>query len=171
MRLEIRSTWEGHPAAPGEHTSVTLAAEPDALIITVDAPLHGDPPPPGSPGPCWALWEHEVVELFIVGDDDTYTEVELSPHGHHLLLRLSGVRQIAERMLPLDFTVDTTGSRWSGTARLPWSLVPPAPRRLNAFAIHGLGEQRRYLAAFPVPGEAPDFHRIHCFPTLPLPGE
>ncbi|MFT5683123.1 MAG: hypothetical protein ACI8RZ_004050 [Myxococcota bacterium] len=169
MRLEIRSTWDGQPAESGEWVVLTLTAHADALHITVDAPLHGDPPPPGPPGPCWALWEHEVVELFIVGADDTYTEVELSPHGHHLLLRLSSVRQIAERMLPLDFHADASGGRWSGSARLPWALIPPAPHRLNAFAIHGRGADRRYLAAFPVPGEAPDFHRIHLFPTHTLP--
>jgi hypothetical protein len=169
MRLEIRSTWDGHPAEPGEHATITLSAASDALCITVDAPLHGDPPPPGAPGPCWALWEHEVIELFIVGPNNAYTEVELSPHGHHLLLRLSGVREITERLLPLDFSAHAVGTRWSGTARLPWSLVPAAPRRLNAFAIHGLGAHRRHLAAFPVPGDVPDFHRIHCFPVRSLP--
>ena len=169
MILEIGSTWDGVPVGSGERVVITLSADPDSLRIAVEAPLHGDPPPPGPPGPCWALWEHEVVELFIVGADDHYTEVELSPHGHHLLLRLKGTRQITERMLPLHFHAHISGLRWSGVAALPWRLIPPAPRRINAFAIHGVGEQRRYLAATPVPGPAPDFHRLECFPVLPLP--
>jgi hypothetical protein len=169
MRLEVNLTWDGQPVDASERVVIALSATPHALSIDVDAPFHGDPPPPGHPGPCWALWEHEVVELFLVGEDDHYTEVELSPHGHHLLLRLAGVRQITERLLPLDFSARIDGARWSGTAMLPWALVPPAPRRLNAFAIHGPAGQRRYLAATPVPGPVPDFHRLACFPRLPIP--
>ena len=66
MRLELASTWDGQPARDSERATLTLSATPDALHIAVDAPYHGDPPPPGAPGPCWRLWEHEVVELFIV---------------------------------------------------------------------------------------------------------
>lgn len=35
-------------------------------------------------------------------------------------------------------------------------------------AVYGLGEGRRYLAAFPVPGSAPDFHRLEYFGVLEL---
>ena len=168
MVLEIASTWDGQPAHPHERTTVTLIPTPDALQITVEAPYHGDPPPEGPPGPCWALWEREVVEVFILGPDERYTEVELSPHGHHLLLRLEGRRQIVARLLPLAFQAHIKGERWSGVAELPWTLLPPGPWRGNAYAIHGTGPARRYLAATPAPGPEPDFHRLECFPPLPL---
>ena len=169
MRLEIASTWDGLPARPDERVHLTLSATPAALRIAVDAPFHGDPPPPGAPGPCWRLWEHEVVELFVVGPDEHYTEVELSPHGHHLLLRLEGTRQVVEKMLPMDFSADIHGARWQGVALLPWDCLPPAPRRGNAFAIHGCGTSRRHLAASPLPGPQPDFHQLDRFPALRLP--
>jgi len=37
----------------------------------------------------------------------------------------------------------------------------------NAYAIHGQGSERRYLAAHAVRGAAPDFHRLECFAALP----
>jgi hypothetical protein len=44
--------------------------------------------------------------------------------------------------------------------------VPEGPWRFNAYAIHGVGAARRYLAHFPVPGPRPDFHRLECFGAL-----
>ena len=110
-----------------------------------------------------------MVEVFIVGPDAVYTEVELSPHGLHLVLQLQGVRQPVASGLPLEFTAAIEGDRWMGEARLARDLLPPAPHRVNAYAIHGEGDARRYLAAHPVPGPAPDFHRIHLFPEGQLP--
>lgn len=169
MRLEIASTWDGQPAGADEIVSLTLSATPAALRVEIDAPFHGDPPPPGAPGPCWRLWEHEVVELFVVGANEHYTELELSPHGHHLLLRLEGTRQVVEKLLPLDFSAHIQHTRWQGCALLPWALLPPQPQRGNAFAIYGHGTHRRYLAASPLPGPAPDFHQLSRFPALRLP--
>ena len=166
MRLEIGSTWDGQPIGAEESASLTLSRVGASLRIAVEAPFHNDPPPKGPPGPSWALWEREVVELFILGEHDHYTEIELSPHGHHLVLRLEGRRQIVQRLLPLEFHPHINGVRWSGVARLPWIMIPPAPRRINAYAIHGVCEARRYLAATPVPGPTPDFHRLEHFPPM-----
>jgi len=47
--------------------------------------------------------------------------------------------------------------------------IPSSPRTPNAFAIHGIGDERRFLAWVPVPGSAPDFHRLHHFPHVELP--
>lgn len=151
-----------------------LAGDDQALRIEVDGPYHGDPPPPGPPGPTERLWEHEVVELFVVGHAGTdgavpYTEIELSPHGHHLVLRLLGVRQVVARELPLDFEATIEGARWRGLARLDRAFLPPGPHRVNAFALHGQGAHRRYLAWTPVGGREPDFHRIERFPSFTLP--
>ena len=103
MRLYIATTWDGIAISPDESASLSLSASDDALVVTVDAPWHGDPAPIGPAGPTWALWEHEVVELFVLGSNGHYLELELGPHGHHLVLQLSGRRQVAARELPLDY--------------------------------------------------------------------
>ncbi len=169
IRLVIASTWEGAPAAPGERVTLLLEDDGETLRVSVDAPRHDDPPPDAPPGPVWGLWEHEVVELFVLGPDETYTELELGPHGHHLLLRLAGRRNVVERMLPVDARWGDRGAdgRWRVDAVLPAAVLPPRPWRINAYTIHGKGGGRRYLAWSPAPGEAPDFHRLETFRTVP----
>ncbi|MDP2316133.1 MAG: hypothetical protein Q8P41_24765 [Pseudomonadota bacterium] len=165
--LPIVATWDGTPAAPGEHATVALSLTAEGLRVSVDAPHHHDPRPAAAPGPTWALWEHEVVELFVLGAEEAYTELELGPHGHHLLLRLAGRRIVVDRLLPVEATWTDAGERWRVEAILPHALLPPTPWRLNAYAIHGVGASRRYLAWTPVPGAEPDFHRLSCFREVP----
>jgi len=174
--LTIDRLWDGRPAASGEEVRWQVAAvgdgEREDLWLRVEAPFHDDPPPTEPPGPTPRLWQHEVVELFVAGpgaaDDVEYLEVELGPHGHHLVLRLHGVRRVVESELSLEFRAridraPITGARWTGEAHLPAAWLPPRPWRLNAYTIHGVGRQRRHLAMQPVPGAAPDFHRPECF--------
>lgn len=171
-RLDIGHTWDGHPLPEplAERAWVSLeSASSSHLRLVVEAPLHGDPPPPGPAGPCWGLWEHEVVELFLLGDRDCYVEIEVGPHGHHLVLLLEGVRNIVARELPLDVVVRPVGGggRWRCEADVPRIWLPRGPLRANAYAIYGQGAARRYCAWSPVPGPAPDFHRLDLFPPLP----
>ena len=169
MRLVVGSTWDGEPVAADEAATVTLGDGGSHLVIDVVAPWYGDPPPSGRPGATPALWEHEVVELFLLGEGERYVEVELGPHGHHLVLQLQGRRNVVQSGLPLPFVCARSEGLWVGTARLPRALIPPGPHRLNAFAIHGLGAQRRYLACHPPGGDAPDFHRLESFAPAELP--
>lgn len=138
------------------------------LEVHIDAPWHGDPAPEGDPGPRPALWNHEVVELFVVGPGERYLELEFGPHGHHLALRLEGVRQPVESAMPLEYTAERHNGRWRGVARVPAAWLPPGPHTANAYAIHGVGEARRYLAHTAVPGPAPDFHRLAYFQPADL---
>lgn len=164
LDLPIKLAWDGTPAPAEDHALVTLRAHDAGLSVGIDAPFHGDPPPSHPPGrPCWGLWEHEVVELFVLGPGDRYLEIELGPHGHQLILSLEGRRHIVAAALALPFEPRVRGGRWRATLELPAVLLPPAPHRLNAYAIHGVGPERRYLAHAPVPGPAPDFHRLDCF--------
>ncbi len=165
--LVVGSTWDGDPVGPDEAAHLRLRRESDVLTVEVEAPFHGDPAPPSAPGPHVGLWEHEVVELFVAGSGAAYLEVELGPHGHHLVLRLADVRRVAEHSLPLDYRAERSGARWRGTARVPAAWLPPGPLRGNAYAIHGVGAARRYLAAHAVPGAAPDFHQPKRFAPLP----
>jgi len=124
MKLVVERTWDDHPA--GVHVEVALRRHTDQLIIDVDAPFFDDPAPSGPPGPSPELWRHEVVEVFFLGSDERYLEVELSPRGHHLVLELHGVREVVRQGMPLDFTATIDGERWRGGAPgSPWSGSHP----------------------------------------------
>ncbi|MCB9729428.1 MAG: hypothetical protein H6746_13235 [Deltaproteobacteria bacterium] len=171
-RWEIGRTWDGEDLPEAERATVSAWLEGDALHVEVDAPYAGDPAPPGPPGSTPALWEHEVVELFLLGEGARYTELELGPHGHHLVLQLAGRRQVVAQGLPLRYEARIVGDRFTGRARLDAALLPPGPHRANACAIRGLGARRRFMSAWPLPGDGPDFHRLECFrpTTLGDPG-
>ncbi len=164
----VNHTWDGSPLDEEAVARIQLCLDPTHLVVNVDAPFHGDPPPGPPPGSTDGLWEHEVVEVFLVGAGDDYLEVELGPQGHYLVLRLRGYRNVVDRHLPLAFAAAISGSRWRGEARLSRSYVPAGELRGNAFAIHGAGAERRHLAAHSVGGERPDFHRIAAFPRIRL---
>jgi hypothetical protein len=164
--LRIDRTWDGQPVAEEERATVHLVQSGALLVARVDAPYRGDPAPPAPPGPTSRLWEHEVAEIFVLGDGERYLEIEMGPHGHHLVLVLEGYRNVIESGLPLDYTARIEGARWRATARVAPELLPPAASRVNAYLAHGVGTARRHLAAFPVPGDVPDFHRLHCFGRL-----
>ena len=168
IRLPIQQTWDGQPLAPEQHATVELSLVRERLLIRIDAPLGEDPPPVGDPGPTEALWEHEVVEVFVVGPDDRYTEIEVGPWGHHLVLQLAGPRNAVARHLPLACSTRVEGPRWTAEARLDSGLLPAGPHRVNAVAIRRVGGQRLFSAWSPLPGDRPDFHQIGSFPPLAL---
>jgi hypothetical protein len=171
--LTIDHTWDGAPIGDGERATLRLSADPLGLRIEVDAPFHGDPAPSAPPGPTPGLWDFEVVELFIAGSgsdaDLPYLEVELGPHGHHLVLSLRGVRQSRWSAAPMAYEAAITGDRWAGVAVVPWAWLPAGPHRGNAYAIHGAGSDRRYLAMSPTLGDKPDFHKPARFVALAMP--
>lgn len=164
----MASTWDGHPIDESETVTLALQSTEGGWVLTVDAPHHGDPAPPSPPGMLDGLWRYEVVELFIAGPEERYLEVELGPHGHHLVLQLDGVRQRLGSPSPLSYSVHIDGERWWGEAFLPAEYVPSGPHRVNGYALHG-SDPRRYLAHVAVPGEAPDFHRLEGFVPVLLP--
>lgn len=165
-RFEITRDWRGAPVPAAERVAVDVALDDDVLTVLVDAPWHGDAPPATAPGSTDRLWEHEVVELFLVGKGERYLEIELGPHGHYLALRLAGVRHVIERHLPVRYAARVDGVRWRGRATLARALEPEPVIAANAYAIHGTGSARRYLAAHPLPGAVPDFHRLASFPPI-----
>ena len=172
MTLRTRLTWDGERADDREIATVDLHMQDAELRISVRAAYHADPEPESAPGPTWELWQHEVVEVFIASAAEIspvqYTELELGPHGHHLLLRLSGLRNPVERELPVRFlreiTVDPASGMavWTGSARIGEHLLPPGPPsswRINVTACHGPANARRYLTAARLSAPQPDFHR------------
>lgn len=175
LALVVRHTWDGRPLPEPEHVTLSLRARPAGLEVRVDAPYFADPPPHVPTGPTPKLWEYEVVELFLApaspppGPPVPYTEIELGPHGHYLVLRLRGVRQVAEDGLRIPYCAAILDDRrWRAATCLPWALLPEPPLRANAYAMHGAGSSRKFLAMAPVPGERPDFHQLERFQALPL---
>lgn len=167
--LTIDKTWDGQPLRAWEQATVRLSLGEEALRIVVDAPFGGDPPPPGPPGATPGLWNHEVVELFVVAEGEQYTEIELSPHGHHWVLRLDGIRNPVESGIAITHEASVVGPRWRAVARVPRAVLPEKPRWCNAFRIAGTGEARRFFAWHPVPGDGPNFHRLEHFGPWPFP--
>jgi len=163
----IEGTWDGQGVSENDVAEVGIELGEETVLITVSSPFSNDPPPPGPAGPTDGLWDYEVVEVFLLGTE-RYLEIELSPHGHYLALgfRVSSPR-VREREFPsIDYVASWNGDRWVGTARLPRSLVPANADRYNAYRVNGMGPDRRYFAACPVPGDRPDFHRLECFGKL-----
>ncbi|XP_020637196.3 UPF0462 protein C4orf33 homolog [Pogona vitticeps] len=176
MEFKIENTWNNFPVSH-DPVMIKLTPENAGILMEVNAPFFNDPPaPPGEPGrPFNGLWDYEVVEAFFLNDQtQQYLEVELCPHGQHLVLLLSGRRKVCKQELPLMFEVSRTHAKWTGKAHLPWNYFPPSIDKFNAFAIHGSGVDRTYEALYPVDhnkiGEEqkPDFHRLEYFKSFNL---
>jgi hypothetical protein len=163
--LEIATSWDGATLAR-DRACVDLRFRGGQLEVDIEAPFHGDPPPAVAPGSCPKLWEHEVVEVFLLGQHENYLELEFGPHGHYLVLQLSGRRQLVRQGMPLAYTAHVTSSRFLGHACVPLAWLPPAVSAVNAYAIHGRGAARRYETHRPCGGLVPDFHRLETFAPL-----
>uniref|UniRef100_A0AAA9TF59 Chromosome 17 C4orf33 homolog n=1 Tax=Bos taurus TaxID=9913 RepID=A0AAA9TF59_BOVIN len=164
MDFKIEHTWDGFPV---KHEPVFVRLNPGdrGVMMEVSAPFFNDPPAPlGEPGkPFNQLWDYEVVEAFFLNDvTEQYLEVELCPHGQHLVLLLSGRRNVWKQGLDLSFRVSRGETKWEGSASIPWSYFPPNVTKFNSFAIHGSKDERSYEALYPVPqhelqqGQKPD---------------
>uniref|UniRef100_A0A8D0H7E4 Chromosome 4 open reading frame 33 n=1 Tax=Sphenodon punctatus TaxID=8508 RepID=A0A8D0H7E4_SPHPU len=176
MEFKIEHTWDSLPVNH-EPVTIQLKAGNAGLLMEVGAPFFNDPPaPPGQPGkPFNGLWDYEVVEAFFLSDEtEQYLEVELSPHGQHLVLLLSSRRKIWKQELTLTFEVTRTNMKWDGRVHIPWSYFPSSTNKFNAYAIHGSEAKRTYEALYHVPpheiqeGQKPDFHYLECFRHLNL---
>ncbi len=163
IRVQIARLWDGSPAAARESVELRFGERCGDLHISIDAPFHGDPAPAVSPGRLDGLWNHEVVECFLLGGDDCYLELEFGPHGHYLALAFRGARGVCVSDLRIEYRATLRGERWSGAAVVAPALLPLGLDRANAYAIHGVGAARRYLAHTSVPGAVPDFHRLDAF--------
>ncbi|KAM8939485.1 UPF0462 protein C4orf33 homolog [Pelodytes ibericus] len=175
---KITTTWDSNQVLH-EPVTITMKANTEGLVIEVNAPFFDDPPtPPGEAGePFDGLWNYEVVESFFLNSETTqYLEVELCPHGQHLVLLLSGVGYAFKKELPLEFDTDLTSNwgKWHGTALIPWSYFPPGVNLMNSYAIHGSGLGRVYESLYPIPpdeiseGQGPNFHRLEYFREFSL---
>jgi hypothetical protein len=169
LYFTINKTWNGEPAPEALHTEVWLTERDRGLEIRVHAPVYPNQRLPEAPHDSRVngLWEYDVVEVFLVGADGKYLEVELGPGGHWLVLGFDGVRQRSSDyadLKPDHRNSSAVEGTWQSIITIPWELVPRPLARLNAFVIAG-GE---HLAMSPVPGAAPDFHQPAAFPEASL---
>ncbi|XP_068961471.1 UPF0462 protein C4orf33 homolog isoform X2 [Petaurus breviceps papuanus] len=114
MDFKIEHTWDSLPVSH-EPVWIRLSPGDGGLVMEVKAPFFNDPPaPPGEPGkPFEGLWDYEVVEAFFLNDKTQhYIEVELCPHGQHLVILLFGRRKSWKRELALSFEVSRHENTW-----------------------------------------------------------
>lgn len=174
--LEIRQTWNSQAVARNQHVKIDLQYEQN-LTIKVESPFYDDPHLPDmtkNPGSMDKLYNYEVVEVFLLGENDHYLEIELGPRGQYLVLELHGYRNVTRYPIPLPHYQSTiTGNRWNASATIPANLLPPKISRINAYAIHGSEANRTYLALYPAPANNPnytdpDFHRLGLFGPISI---
>lgn len=113
------------------------------------------------------LWRFEVAEIFF-GDRSrrSYLEVNLAPNGAWWACTFTSPRERSPSQPDLS-AVRTTHSisknGWSAEIVLPHEIfVSSPPVYYNVTAILGQ-TPARYLSAFPLPGNKPDFHQPSAF--------
>jgi len=180
MNYTINKTWENRCITKNDdiHLNFNYVDNTETkakdLEIKVLAPFYDDPhiSDTTSKGSMDKLWEYEVVEVFLLGSDENYLEIEFGPKGQYLLLQLHGYRNVVKTPLYLDnYGANINGTMWSGNYIIPSKYIPPNLFKFNAYAIHGTDPVRQYLALFPTPFgkyENPDFHRLDYFQNFDL---
>lgn len=169
LHIPITASWCGESLGDAARVDVNLSTTDTRLRVEITAPYYNNPAPAHAPGSTPRLWEHEVVECFILGDDARYLEMEFGPHGHYLLLNLHGERKLIEQGMRCDYDahISPDGRSWVGVASVPIALLPPSPARYNAYAIHTTTHMKRHMARFPNhDDDTPNFHRLSTFGTL-----
>ena len=169
LLLPIERFWDGgHCRERRLHGSVRLETRGKGLVVEASLPHQRVPRVPDAPRGARVadLWEYDVVECFLVGARGRYLEVELGAGGHFLVLAFEAPRRLADAHVGLSpersFQRNATG--WRSRVGIPWSVLPPDLRALNAFVIAG----GAHLAYHALPGARPDFHQPQRFPAARL---
>ncbi|XP_076064328.1 uncharacterized protein LOC143038676 [Oratosquilla oratoria] len=172
ISYHIEKTWNGGEI---DHPPIKFTLQghgQNELLFLVEAPFFNDPPNPGGkPGqPFLGLWNYEVVEIFFLNDDNQYVEIELSPHGQHIVLLFKAQSETIRHSLPLKVKTTIHGDKWTGSARIPISYLPPKVTKFNAYGIHGSDPNRVYEALYTAlaTDPAPNFHALQYFSDIDL---
>ena len=175
---EIQHSWDGKKIEDHEPTKISMRwhfqrmmGKPHKRVIRVkiQAPLLDDPDPPNEmAGICPGLWDFECVELFFANSRGHYTEIEVGPHGHWLVLLHNGYRQCFNKgeELQLEVVNEWKGAEWHCMLEIPLAYLPGNVSKFNAYGLHGSGEDRHYEALYAVTDgsiKEPDFHNLHFF--------
>jgi len=170
LPLRVDRLWDGS-ACPDDRlwAQVNVSQTKDGLLVGVEAPMLHDQNVPEAPmgSRVEGLWEHDVVELFLVGPGHSYLEIELGAGGHFLALGFDSIRHRSdsyEGFKPVLRFEKTHEKIWRSSLTIPWKMIPENLRALNAFAIMA----GQFLAYSVVPGEKPDFHQPDRYPSASL---
>lgn len=168
LYFTVNAMWDGSPCGDERlHAEVWITKKQAGLSIRVHAPQLEGQSVPNAPVDTRVegLWNFDVVELFFVGEDGKYTEVEIGAGGNYLVLAFDGVRQRSNDFAGREFDhrhSSTTPGTWQTAMTIPWDALPEKIMRMNAFVIAG----GHHLAMSPVPGTEPDFHQPDVFPEV-----
>lgn len=167
--FSIKKFWDGTPCEnPLLQGTVEIEAWTSGMKIVATLPHQPKPNVPDAPAMTRVanLWEYDVVECFLVGDDK-YLEVELGAGGHFLVLDFTAPRvrdNDYEFFQPeMEYEPNAEGGRWKASIKIPWDMVPKGLKAMNAFVIVG----ENYLCYHPLPGPKADFHQPDRFPSIP----
>lgn len=170
LSLHIDRLWNGS-SCPDDRlwANVFVGQAKDGLRVRVQAPMLHEQKVPDAPigSRVEGLWEHDVVELFLVGPGHQYLEIELGAGGHFLVLGFDSIRHRSESyesFAPVLRFQKTGEKIWTSSLTIPWKMVPENLRALNAFAIMA----GQFLAYSPVPGDEPDYHQPDRYPNVTL---
>ena len=101
-----------------ELSGIEKEGKEQCITLKVDAPFYNDPAPPEpsdkksdidskNDKALMGLWDYEVVEaFFLCSKSEQYLEVEVGPHGHHLVLFLNGRKNIIKECMPIKWEVE-----------------------------------------------------------------
>ncbi len=168
MNLEVKRRWNGDEC-PDKSIRGNFQVErtDGGLLITATAPKFSVEHHPNAPsGKRFdGLWDYDVLEIFFVGEDGKYIEVELGTAGHYLVLGFDGVRRRAndfyDHVFEHTFYREKDGSTIN-TIFIPNDILPPLITRVNAFII----ANQEFLAHAPLPGAKADFHQPDAYPMM-----
>lgn len=161
--------WFDSPVEPPLTTS--LSAEGNQFIFTAQQALPCLPHPDAEQGVFRPeLWKFDVVEVFFCEPKTgAYLEINLAPSGGWWACWFDHVR-VARAVQP-DFSKisargEVTGAGWEASITIPLSLFEqPESLHYNITAIID-SPQQRFLTAFPLGCQEPDFHRPSHFQPL-----
>ena len=166
LYFTVNKMWDGSPCGDERlHVEVWITKKESGLNVRVHATILDDQKVPNAPVDSRfdGLWDYDVVELFFVGTDGKYTEVEIGAGGHFLVLAFDDVRVRANDFAGREFDHrhgGATPGTWQTQMTIPWDVLPATITKMNAFAIMG----GTHLALSAVPGTQPDFHQPATFP-------
>jgi hypothetical protein len=170
LSFRVDRLWDGNPC-PDDRlwAELQLSKGKDGIKVSVQAPrLHEQSVPDVPMGSrVDKLWEHDVVELFLVGPGHEYVELELGAGGHFLVLGFSSIRKRVNDFTdfkPIVRFEHTSEKIWASNIVLPWKMIPENLRAINVFAIMA----GQFMAYAPVPGIEPDFHQPDYYPVVSL---
>lgn len=171
--IEIKTNWDGSPAAHGRHFAARLRYSENGLYVLfrgnqTEEPVVSDKPLLNRKS--IGLWDRDVFEIFIAPENrvpERYFEFEVSPLGEWLdvALKIENKERISN--WDYDSGLKTAAKIEKGIVMsaifIPFSALGKTPKigeiwRGNIFRCIGRDPGRGYLAWMPTFTDVPNFH-------------